>query len=90
MSRVCRLAISTADHLVRKKRLDAAALILENYLSAHPENADVLRRLGRIRLSQGQPQVAAPLLERALRQYRRELERSAIADVGATTSARAG
>ena len=90
MSRVCRLAISTADHLVKMNRLDAAAQILENYLSAHPENADVLRRLGRIRLSQGQPQAAAPLLERALRQYRQELGRSELAEVGLVGNASGG
>lgn len=69
MKRVCRLAVNAADHLVAKKRLDAAASILENYLSAYEEHPDVLRRLGRIRLAQGRPKDAAPLLERALHCY---------------------
>ena len=69
MSRVRRLAINAADHLVRKGRLDAAASILENYLSAHPENPDVMRLLGRIRLKEGRPDLATPLLQRALALY---------------------
>lgn len=69
MSRVRRLAINAADHLVVKNRLDAAASILENYLSAHAECAEVLQRLGRIRLAQGSPDAAVPLFERALRKY---------------------
>jgi len=69
MSRVRRLAINAADHLVRKERFDAAASILENYLSAHPECADIVRRLGRIHLAQGRPDLATPLFQRALTMY---------------------
>jgi Flp pilus assembly protein TadD len=69
MSRVRRLAINAADHLVGKGRLDAAASILENYLSAHAESPDIVRRLGRIRLQQGRPDLATQLLQRALRLY---------------------
>ncbi len=69
MSRVRHLAINAADHLVRKGRLDSAASILENYLSAHPECGGILRRLGRIRLAQGRADLARPLLEQALKLY---------------------
>lgn len=69
MSRVRSLAVNAADHLIGKNRLDAAASILENYLSAHPESADILRRLGRIRLLQGNPEIAVPLFERAIAKY---------------------
>lgn len=69
MNRVRNLAINAADHLVAKKRLDAAASILENYLSAHEESADILRRLGRIRLELKQPEEAARHLRRALEVY---------------------
>ncbi len=69
MSRVRQLAINAADHLVSKGRLDSAASILENYLSAHPACGDIMRRLGRIRLSQGRADLAQPLLERALKLY---------------------
>ena len=85
MSRVRRLAINAADHLVRKKRFDAAASILENYLSAHPESADIVRRLGRIYLSQGRADLATPLLKRALTMYgdenRDEVTKAAAAQV---------
>lgn len=69
MSRVRRLAINAADHLVDKGRLDAAASILENYLSAHPQNPEILRRLGRIRLEQGRADEAMTLLQSALDLY---------------------
>ena len=73
VSRVLRLAVNAADHLMKKGRWDAAGSILENYLSTHPqepENPDVLRRLGRVRLAQGEPKQAAAMFEKALRGYR--------------------
>ncbi len=69
MSRVRLLALNAADHLMVKKRPDAAASILENYLSAHPACPATLRCLGRVRLEQRRPDLAAPLFRRALALY---------------------
>lgn len=60
------LAIHSSDHLVSKRHYVAAAKILERYLNLHPPHASVLRRLGRIRLRQGRPCEAVPLLAAAL------------------------
>ncbi len=76
MSRVRKLAINAADHLMDKGRWEAAASILENYLNSHaanPENPEILRRLGKIRLAQGNPKAAAHLFEQALCSYRQVL-----------------
>ncbi len=76
MSRVRRLAVNAADHLIGKKRYEAAASILENFLNGHPESsghAEVLRLLGKVRLAQGQPQAAARMFERALQSFRTDL-----------------
>ena len=60
------LAIRSADHLVARRHLEAAATILERYLQKYPPRKTVLRRLGRIRLAQGRPDAAAGLFNRAL------------------------
>ena len=60
------LAIHSSDHLITEQHYDAAAKILERYLNIHPPHVSVLRRLGRIRLFQGRPHDAVPLLSRAL------------------------
>ncbi|MBT8136043.1 MAG: hypothetical protein KJO54_03410 [Gammaproteobacteria bacterium] len=60
------LAIQSSDHLVVEKHYAAAASILERYLHIHPPHASVLRRLGKVRLFQGRPHDAVPLLSRAL------------------------
>lgn len=65
------LAIHSADHLVSKRHYIAAAKILERYLNLHPPHASILRRLGRIRLRQGRPAEAIPLLCEALQLDRR-------------------
>jgi len=73
MSRVRQLALTAADQLISKKRWGAAAAILEKFLVSHPDNqqdAEVLRRLGKVRLAQGEPKAAAELFERALSRYR--------------------
>ena len=70
MQKVFNMAINASDHLVRMKRLDAAASILENYLSAHPPSSEILRRLGKIRLAQGRPDEAAQAFESALEMLR--------------------
>ncbi|MEO1574034.1 MAG: tetratricopeptide repeat protein [Pseudomonadota bacterium] len=72
MSRVRTIAINAADHLVAKNRLEAAASILEKYLSTHRDCPEVLRRLGRIRLAMQQPDDAAALFERSLAAHRAE------------------
>ena len=61
------LTIQSSDHLIDEKYYDAAATILERYLKLHPPHARVLRRLGRVRLYQGRPADAVPLLSRALK-----------------------
>lgn len=68
-ARVRLLAVRTADHLARTQQYDAAAAILENYLSIHGPEAEILRRLGAVRLRQGRPRDAALLLERALARH---------------------
>ncbi|MFK7886032.1 MAG: hypothetical protein AB8G16_04130 [Gammaproteobacteria bacterium] len=59
-----------------KKRPDSAASILENYLSAHPACPATLRCLGRIRLEQRRPDLAAPLFRRALALYGEDTEKT--------------
>ncbi len=60
------LAIRTADHLVERGEPEAAANILQRYLAAYPPSAQVLQRLGRLRLAQGKSAEAAALLQQAL------------------------
>lgn len=60
------LTIQSSDHLITGKYYEAAAKILERYLNMHPPHAHVLRRLGRVRLFQGRPKDAVPLLAHAL------------------------
>ncbi len=55
-----------ADRLVSWNMLESASSILERALDKHPYHPDLLRRLGRIRLAQGKPQEAIPLLKLAL------------------------
>ncbi|MDH3646260.1 MAG: tetratricopeptide repeat protein [Gammaproteobacteria bacterium] len=61
------LAIQSSDHLIAEKHYRAAANILERYLGIYPPQATVLRRLGQVRLYQGRPEDAVPLLAHALR-----------------------
>ena len=68
-ARVCKLAINASDKCLARRRVDEAASILERYLHTYPPHAEVLRRLGQIRLSQGRPKDAAPLLRQALDCY---------------------
>jgi len=63
------LAVRTAEHLARSQQLDAAAHILENYLTVHGAEAEILRLLGGMRLRQGRARDAALLLERALEKH---------------------
>lgn len=63
------LAVRTAEHLARSQQLDAAALILENYLAVHGPEAEIMRLLGGLRLRQGRARDAALLLERALERH---------------------
>ena len=66
MSRVVYLALNAADHLMSKGRLDAAASILQNYLSTNHPDGSVMQRLGRIYLAQGRSEEAVHLLQQAL------------------------
>lgn len=65
-----RSAIEIADRLVGWKMLDDASDVLQRCLVQHPAHPQLLQRLGRIRLAQGRPQEAAPLLEQALAHHR--------------------
>jgi hypothetical protein len=67
--RVRMLAVRTAEHLERTHQLDAAADILEKYLSKHGAEAEIMRLLGGMRLKQGRAREAALLLERALARH---------------------
>lgn len=75
--RAFRLAIHCADHLVSRRHYLAAARILERYLKIYTPHSSVLRRLGRIRLHQGRPADAVPLLSAALALDRSALEAEA-------------
>ena len=89
VSRVRRLAVNAADHLMEKKRWEAAASILENYLNSQPASShdpDVLRRLGKVRLAQGEPKAAAKLFEQALHGYREAQSDSATAEPAVRSS----
>lgn len=61
-----RSAIEIADRLVGWRMLDDASGVLERCLDQHPAHPILLQRLGRLRLAQGRPEEAAPLLEQAL------------------------
>ena len=55
-----------ADRLVSWNMLESASSVLERVLDKHPYHPELLRRLGRIRLAQGRPQEAIPLLKLAI------------------------
>ncbi len=74
MSRVVYLALNAADHLVSKGRLDAAASILQNYLSTNDPEPMVMQRLGRIYLTQGRSAEAVPLLQEALMCFQQQTQ----------------
>lgn len=66
LMRAYKLAVNASDHLVSRDQIDAAAEILVRYLEKHPPRPGVLRRLARIRMAQGRPAEAVPLLRQAL------------------------
>jgi len=59
-------AKNIADRLVSWNMLESASGVLERVLERHPYHPDLLRRLGRIRLAQGLPHEAIPLLKLAI------------------------
>ncbi|NNF67484.1 MAG: tetratricopeptide repeat protein [Gammaproteobacteria bacterium] len=61
------LTIQSTDHLMAEQHYEAAANILVRYLAIHPPQAQVLRRLGQIRMFQGRPHDAVPFLAQALK-----------------------
>lgn len=65
-----RSAVEISDRLVSWKMLDDASEVLQKCLDTHPLHPKLLQRLGKIRLAQGRPQDAAPLLEQALAHHR--------------------
>ena len=86
--RVRMLAVRTAEHLARAHQHDAAADILEKYLTVHGAEAEIMRLLGGIRLSQGRARDAALLFERALaRHFECEAARRAAKRAGESVEA---
>ena len=63
-------ALEISERLVSWRMLDDASDVLLRCLDAHPFHPKLLHRLGRIRLAQGRPKEAAPLLEQALAHHR--------------------
>lgn len=63
-------AVQASDKLVAWNMLESASNVLEQCLQEHPRNPNLLRRLGKIRLHQGQTHEAVPYLEKALAQDR--------------------
>jgi tetratricopeptide (TPR) repeat protein len=61
------LAVRSTDQLIAMEEYEAAARILENYLSVYPPDAGLLSRLGRIRLQQSRAAEAAELFQQALK-----------------------
>jgi DNA-binding SARP family transcriptional activator len=59
-------AKNIADRLTAWNMLESASSILERVLERHPYHPELLRRLGRIRLAQGLPHEAIPLLKLAI------------------------
>jgi DNA-binding SARP family transcriptional activator len=59
-------AKNIADRLVAWNMLESASSVLERVLERHPYHPELLRRLGRIRLAQGLPHEAIPLLKLAI------------------------
>lgn len=63
-------AIEIADRLASWQMLEDACDVLERCLERHPAHPLLLQRLGRLRLDQGRPEEARPLLEQALAHHR--------------------
>ena len=59
-------AKNISDRLVAWNMLESASSVLERVLEKHPYHPELLRRLGRIRLAQGLPHEAIPLLKLAI------------------------
>ncbi|MFK8016404.1 MAG: tetratricopeptide repeat protein [Gammaproteobacteria bacterium] len=59
-------AKNISDRLVAWNMLESASSVLERVLEKHPYQPELLRRLGRIRLAQGLPHEAIPLLKLAI------------------------
>ena len=63
-------ALQISDRLMAWNMLENASAVLEHCLDRHPQNPHLLRRLGRVKLAQGRPEEAAPLLKQALAHLR--------------------
>ncbi len=65
-----RSALEISERLASWRMLDDASDVLVRCLDDHPFHPKLLQSLGRIRLKQGRPDEAAPLLEQALAHHR--------------------
>ena len=61
-----KIAADISDRLVSWRMLDDAATVLQNCLKRYPGQPELTRRLGRIRLQQGDVDAAVPFLESAV------------------------
>ncbi len=65
-----RSALEISERLASWQMLDDASEVLQRCLDTHPFHPKLLQRLGKIRLAQGRPEDAAPLLEQALAHHK--------------------
>lgn len=65
-----RSALEISERLYNWRMFDDASDILLRGLDEHPLHPKLLQSLGKVRLAQGRPEEAAPLLEQALAHHK--------------------